>query len=175
MFFGQFSKRNRNSSTTRKYGGARFDAAEKTNTKQDLQKVIQNPAKAITAFLLALSILSGVCFNTPLIAVSSDNGASSYSDNNSQTEEQEITVNNNESKPVEEDAGNGGASLGSAAKAPTLDKPGTRDDTVVITGDSTTPTTPDKPKDTVSSEPETDFAENFPYAPKISFGSGSGR
>lgn len=174
MFFGQFSKGNRNSSTTRKYGGARFDAAEKTNTKQDLQKVIQNPDKAITAFLLALSLLAGVCFNTPLIAVSLDNGASPYSENNSQTEEQEITVNNNESKPAEEDAGNDGASLGSAAKAPTLDKPGTREDIVVITGDSTTPTTPDKPKDTVSSEPETDFDENFPYAPKISFGTGSG-
>lgn len=94
-----------------------------------------------------------------------------YSDDISKTGEKEITVNNNDSKAAEEDTD---ADNGSASTSPSLDAPGTREDTVVITGDSTTPTTPDKPKDTVSSEPETDFDENFPYAPKISFGTGSG-
>lgn len=186
MFFGQFGKKNRNGSTSCKYCGAKYDAAEKTNIRKDLQKLIPHSAKAVTAFLLTLSLLAGTCFNTPFIAVSSDNGASSYGEDVSNTENKENEVNNNDSNAGEEDvnADNGGASTipalyanadnGGASTSPALDAPGTREDTVVITGDSTTPTTPDKPKDTVSSEPETDFDENFPYAPKISFGTGSG-
>ena len=55
-----------------------------------------------------------------------------------------------------------------------LDAPGTRDDTVTVTGDSTTPLTPDKPKENTSTEPETDIDEDSPYAPQISFGTGNG-
>lgn len=171
MFCSRCGIENRNSSTSGKYCGTRCKRAEKTNGRKVLQRLIPHSAKAITAFLLALSLLAGVCFNTPLIAASSDNGAPSYGEDASNTDNNENAVNNNDVKVAEQDAD---ADNGSASTSPALDAPGTREDAVVITEDSTTPTTPDKPKDTVSSEPETDFDENFPYAPKISFGTGSG-
>lgn len=112
-----------------------------------------------------------MCFNTPLIESFAEDGTSSYSDDISKTRAKETTANNdNDGKAADNDS----APTSSTPKDLTLDLPGTRQDTVVITGDSTTPVTPDKPKDKVSTEPETDFDENFPYAPKITFGTGSG-
>ncbi|MBR4762267.1 MAG: chitobiase/beta-hexosaminidase C-terminal domain-containing protein, partial [Clostridia bacterium] len=60
-------------------------------------------------------------------------------------------------------------------RSASLDAPGTRNDTVVVTpGDSTTPLNPTVPKEDTSEEPETDFDENSPYSPRIAFGTGSG-
>ncbi|MDO4883256.1 MAG: hypothetical protein Q3975_07880, partial [Oscillospiraceae bacterium] len=64
-----------------------------------------------------------------------------------------------------------------SAESPRLDAPGTRNDTIPVTivpTDSTTPLTPENPKDNTSPDPETDVDENSPYAPKIKFGTGSG-
>lgn len=65
----------------------------------------------------------------------------------------------------------------SSVELPRLDAPGTRTDTIPVTivpTDSTTPLTPEKPKDNTSPDPETDIDENSPYSPKIKFGTGSG-
>ena len=59
----------------------------------------------------------------------------------------------------------------------TLDTPGTRTDTVPATsetGDPETPLDPTDPRNAPSTPPETDIDENSPYAPKITFGTGSG-
>ena len=129
-----------------------------------------------TAFVLTLTLIAGVCFNTPLIAVYSEKGASSYGENVDNTGKGDVTVSG-EDKEVAGDDGTAAESdvpTRSVSGEPTLDKPGTRDDTVVVSGDSTTPLTPDAPKETVTADPETDIDEDSPYAPKIAFGTGSG-
>ncbi|MBO4734500.1 MAG: chitobiase/beta-hexosaminidase C-terminal domain-containing protein, partial [Clostridia bacterium] len=136
------------------------------------------------ALLLIMALMAGVCLNAPLAAAYSPEqevNSPAYGDNAAQPDAENATPNREDEASGEGEAVSEpiitvtNPKYSTPQRAVSLDAPGTRDDTVQVTpGDSTTPVTPVTPKEDVSGDPENDFDENSPYAPKITFGTGSG-